>query len=235
MKKVHEEAGAALKRTQEEMKRFADRSRRKTEEWKKRNRVLLSTKDLVFKERPVRKLMERYVGPYEIEEVVSSNAVKLQLLMSMKIHPVVNISQIVWYKEQVRGQKKEKGKPIEMERVEEWEIEKILNKKKIKGVEKYLVWWKGFTAEGDTWERKESLKNAGEALKEFEGRMSAEVRRQEKIDMVEERNFRRGELPEKFTAKMLYGWDNGKFEEEYLKKLERNWRRWKEVFPEEKP
>jgi len=38
---------------------------------------MLSTKDLVFKERPARKLIERYVGPYKIEEVVSSNAVKL--------------------------------------------------------------------------------------------------------------------------------------------------------------
>jgi len=38
---------------------------------------MLSTKDLVFKERPVRKFVERYVGLYEIEEVVSSNAVKL--------------------------------------------------------------------------------------------------------------------------------------------------------------
>ena len=46
------------------MKRYADRSRRETEEWKKRDRVLLSTKDLVFKERPVKKLTERYVGPY---------------------------------------------------------------------------------------------------------------------------------------------------------------------------
>ena len=46
-----------------------------------------------------------------------------------------------------------------------------------------------------------------------------EIRRQEKIDMVEERNFRRGELPEKFTAKMLYGWDDRKVEEEYLKKV----------------
>jgi len=55
--------------------------------------------------------------------------------------------------------------------------------------------------------------------------MSAEVRRQEKIDMAEKRDFRREELPRKFTAKMLYGWDDGKFEEEYLKKLERNWRR----------
>ena len=37
----------------------------------------MSTKDLVFKERPSKKLMERYVGLYVIEKVVSSNAVKL--------------------------------------------------------------------------------------------------------------------------------------------------------------
>jgi hypothetical protein len=35
------------------------------------------------------------------------------------------------------------------------------------------------------------------------------------------------ELPGKYTAKMLYGWEDGKFEKEYLAKLERNWRRWK--------
>ena len=77
IKKVHEEAGAALKKMQEEMKRYANRSRKETEDWKKGDRVLLSTKDLVFKERSVRKLTERYVGLYAIEEVVSSNAVKL--------------------------------------------------------------------------------------------------------------------------------------------------------------
>ena len=79
------------------------------------------------------------------------------------------------------------------------------------------------------------MKNTEEALKEFEGRMSVEVRRQEKIDMAEERDFRREELLGKFTAKMLYEWNDRKFEEEYLKKLERNWRRWKIVSPEEKP
>ena len=77
---------------------------------------------------------------YTIEEVVLMNMVKLQLPSSMRIHPVVNISQIVWYKEQVKGQKKEKGKLVEVEGVEEWKIKKILNKNKIRGVEKYLVW-----------------------------------------------------------------------------------------------
>ena len=102
MKKVHEEVGAALKKTQKEMKRYTDRSRKETEKWKKGDKVLLSTKDLVFKERPVQKLIERYIGPYVIEEVVSTNAVKLRLPSSMRIHLVVNVSQIVWYKEQVK-------------------------------------------------------------------------------------------------------------------------------------
>ena len=35
------------------------------------------------------------------------------------------------------------------------------------------------------------------------------------------------ELLGKYTAKLLYGWDDKKFEEKYLKKLERNQNRWK--------
>ena len=53
MKKVHKEAGAALKKMQKEMKRYIDRSRKETKRWKKGDRVLLSTKDLVFKKMPV--------------------------------------------------------------------------------------------------------------------------------------------------------------------------------------
>ena len=95
----------------------------------------------------------------------------------------------------------------------------------MRGVEKYLVQWKGFMAEGNTQERREDLGNAKEALAEFKGRMEVEVRKQERIDRAEERNFRRGELPGKFMVRMLYRQDNEKFEKEYLKKLERNWRR----------
>jgi len=35
------------------------------------------------------------------------------------------------------------------------------------------------------------------------------------------------ELPGKYMAKLLYEWDDKKFEEEYLKKLEKNWKKWK--------
>ena len=95
MKKIHEKVAVALKKIQKEIKQYADRNRRETEEWKKGDRVMLSTKDLVFKERLVQKLMERYVGLYVIEKIVSLNVVKLRLPSSMKIHPVVNVNQIV--------------------------------------------------------------------------------------------------------------------------------------------
>jgi len=145
----------------------------------------------------------------------------------MRIHLVVNVSRVVQYREQMKEQKKEEGKPIEVEEIKEWEVKKILNKKKIREVEKYLVHWKGFTVEYDSWERREDLGNVKAVLEDFKGRIEAEIRRQEKTDMVEERDFRRGELPGKYTAKLLYGWDDKKFEDEYLKKLEKNWRRWK--------
>ena len=140
------------------MKRQADRGRKETEKWRKRDRIILSTKDLVFKERPVRKLVDQYIGPYAIEEIVSTNAVKLQLPTSMRIHLVVNVSWIIQYKEQVEEQKKEEGKPIEIEGIEEWKVEKILNKRKIRGVDKYLVRWKRLTAEYDTWKRRDIIR-----------------------------------------------------------------------------
>ena len=58
--------------------------------------------------------------------------------------------------------------------------------------------------EHNSWVKKEELGNVKEALAEFEGRMEAEVRRQEKIDRVEKRDFRREKLLRKFTARMLY-------------------------------
>ena len=151
--------------------------------------------------------------------------VRLQLPTSMRIHLVVNISWIVYYKKQVKGQKKEEVKSIEVKEVKEQEVEKILNKRKLRRVRKYLVYWKGFTVEHDTWKKREDLGNTREAVEEFEKRMSAEIRKQEKLDRIEEKKFRRGKLLEKYIAKMLYGWDIRKFEKEYLRKLERDWQK----------
>ena len=56
----------------------------------------------------------------------------------MRIHSVVNVSRIVQYKKKIKEQKKE-GKLVEIKENKEWEIEKILNKRKMRGVNRYLV------------------------------------------------------------------------------------------------
>jgi len=96
MKKIQEEAKVVLEKAQEEMKKFANRRRRKGEEYKVGDLVLLSTKDLKWqmKERRLEKLTEHFVGSYKVKEIVSSNMIELELPKSIKIHPVVNVSRV---------------------------------------------------------------------------------------------------------------------------------------------
>jgi len=105
---------------------------------------------------------------------------------------------------QVEGQRKEQPAPVIIEGEEEWEVERILNKQKIREKNKYLVQWKGFTAESDTWEERENLGNTKEAIEEFEKEYRQDmedIRKQER----EKGMFRRGELPRRFMAKKLFG------------------------------
>ena len=47
-----------------------------------------------MKGRRSEKLTKRFVGPYKVKEIVSSNVIELELPKSIKIHPVVNISRV---------------------------------------------------------------------------------------------------------------------------------------------
>jgi len=109
MKNMQEEAKAALQKAQEEMKQYADRERGEVEEYRVGDLVLLSTKDLKYQMigRCMEKFTERFVGPYKVKAIVSSNAIELELPSTVKIHPVVNVSRVRKYKSQVEGQRKE--------------------------------------------------------------------------------------------------------------------------------
>jgi len=179
-----------------------------------------------------KKLTEKFIRPYVIRKIVLENAVELELPVSSRIHPVVNVRRIVKYRDQIEGQKKIPPPPVEVASEKEYKVEEILDRQERKGKTKYLVKWKGYMVEENIWEGLENLKNAMEKVEEFEkGRFEEEIQRirmkkgKEMKLNLEAEEFRRGELPEKYMAKLLYRWDNKKFEEEYLKKLERNWNR----------
>ena len=80
-------------------------------------------------------------------------------------------------------------------------------------------------AEEDTQESKENLKNAMELVEDFKRRYYVEEEekvRQQKAD-EEVRMFSR-ELPGRYTTKLLYRWGNKKYDQEYQKQIEENWR-----------
>jgi len=70
-----------LKKAQEEMKKYADKKRVEINEYKVGDLVMLSTKDLKYQMvgRRTEKLIERYVEPYKIKKIISSNVVELEL------------------------------------------------------------------------------------------------------------------------------------------------------------
>jgi len=70
---------------------------------------------------------------------------------------------------------------------------------------KYLVWWKEFIAENDTWKKEKDLENTKEVVAKFERRLSTKVRQQEKAETVREEDFRSRELHGRYTTKMLHG------------------------------
>ena len=91
-----------------------------------------------------------------------------------------------------------------------------------------MVRWKGFTAEGDTWESKENLENRQELVEEFEeeyGKDNGEVRRQEKVES--DHDYWREGFPGKYVARKLFGWSDKQYDREYWEKLEKRWRRWR--------
>jgi len=96
MREIQEEAKVVLGKAQADMKKYADRKRSDIEEYKVGDLVMLSTKDLKYQMvgRRMEKLMKRFVGPYKIKKIVSSNTVELELLSTVKIYPVVNVSRI---------------------------------------------------------------------------------------------------------------------------------------------
>jgi len=83
------------------MKKYVNRNRKEAVEYKVGDKILLSTKNSMWQMRnkKTKKLTKKFVRLYKIKKIISENTVELELLASMKIHLIVNMSRIVIYQD----------------------------------------------------------------------------------------------------------------------------------------
>ena len=105
------------------------------------DKVLISTKDFPMElmKRAIKKLTEKYIGPYVVKKIISENVVELELPVLLRIHSVVGVRRIVKYQEQVERQKKIPLPSIEVAGEKEYKVEYILDRREKRGKQKYLV------------------------------------------------------------------------------------------------
>ena len=112
-------------------------------------------------------------GPFLISKVLSPLSYQLKLPTSWKIHPVFHASLLSPYKENdVHGPNFPAPPPDLINNEEEYEIEQILKHRGNKKNRSYLIRWKGYSAEEDTWIRESELPHAAETLLAYKKRAS---------------------------------------------------------------
>jgi hypothetical protein len=120
-------------------------------------------------------LYPKFVGPFQITEVVNDTSYRLELPKSMPIHDVFHTSLL---KEYIPSRMaKPPPVPIEVDGELEYEVSRILTHREKKcrssksggmNIKKeYLIEWLGYGAEHNTWEQEGNLTNCSEILKEY--------------------------------------------------------------------
>lgn len=102
-------------------------------------KVMLSTasyKDAFSKTRPSLKLLSRFIGPFEVTELIGKNAVHLALRDTMQVHPVINVSHTKPYHDQpadIRTKTPPPPPPIIGPLDEEYEVKRLLSHRQVRG------------------------------------------------------------------------------------------------------
>ena len=156
-------AKKALEETRARMNRNADPKRKEAPAYAIGDAVMLSTRHLRLK-RPSKKLGHKYIGPFEVEKVISPTAVRLTLPHAWRTHPTFHVSEIEPFEAGSRSPPdfakvlREVG---ELEAEEEYDIEDIMGSITRRKKVLYLVKWLGFPKKKDwTYEPYENFSEA---------------------------------------------------------------------------
>jgi transposase InsO family protein len=181
MTDILEGAHDAIAEAQDRQAHYANKHRRE-EVFKEGEMVLLSTANIttdVDARRPSRKLNPRFIGPYRIEKMVSPVACKLKLPAKMKIHPVFHVSLLRKYQQnpaEFSERYRPPPPPVAIGDQQEYEVERILDKRQRRSRIEYLVKWVGYALYDATWEPLDNLANAQDAVRDFEDSLTETVR-----------------------------------------------------------
>jgi hypothetical protein len=170
---VAKKAEVSLTKAKAMMKRKWDKGRKMAEEYAEGDLVLLLS-DCLPSMRPSRKLDDKWRGPFRVFAKKGSSTYEIALPASWKGHRVFNKSRIKRYFPLVFDTQKTAlawpDPELQGDGTEEYEVKQVLDKRNMmRGVE-YLMWWEGYGPKGDTWEKKQNLKNARGAIWDFEAR-----------------------------------------------------------------
>ena len=137
--------------------------------------VMLDTANITEanqRNRPSRKLAPRWAGPYEIVERVGAVAYRLALPHHLRVHPVFHVSRIKEYNDlrsyDASRPVPPRPEPDIVDGSPEWEVERILDRKGSRSRRQYLVHWKGYPDDQNSWEPLRNLRNAMDLVGEYD-------------------------------------------------------------------
>lgn len=170
IKSMTEEAQSALKQAASDMARFYNAKRSEHPKFKVGEKVWLDGEN-ISTTRPMKKLDNRWYGPFTVEAIVSDNAYRLAMTPPFKrVHPVFHVSLLRRYTPDTIKERPQPTNPepeINEKGETVYEVEKILDSRYRWGRLEYLVKWKGFGPEWDTWEAENNVEGAKRLVKQF--------------------------------------------------------------------
>jgi RNase H-like domain found in reverse transcriptase/Reverse transcriptase (RNA-dependent DNA polymerase)/Integrase zinc binding domain/Chromo (CHRromatin Organisation MOdifier) domain/Integrase core domain len=164
MRIIHQKVRNDIEWQEREMKRYYDKGRSNATKLSKGDRVYIRRRTMGEKQfniktkRPAQKLDCVKIGPYEVDEVLVNGNYRIKLPERMRIHPIFHESILV----------PTKNPPTEQNDIlDEYEVEEIVGKRKLRGKVEYLVKWLGYGSDENTWEQTSHL-NCAERIRAYE-------------------------------------------------------------------
>jgi hypothetical protein len=152
----------------ERMKKAHDHQARPTHDYALGDLVLLEAMNIQM-DWPLQKLDDCQYSPFEVTKKISQAAYEFKLPTIWKIHPIFHDSYLTPYRKSVfvSQQPPPHPPPILVNGEPKFEVEQVLDKRMRRGWLEYLVHWKGYGREHDTWKAAANLENAAEVIWDY--------------------------------------------------------------------